>query len=376
MKKLLYIIPTEFFDNSDGVTKKAKQQLRAFEKNGYKVYVASYDGNKIVYCVYENGKFKVLYSKQCCIYLRRGELFRVVKKHIAKECFDVSYIRYPYSSFKFIEMIKGLKKYNTKVLIEVPTYPIPRDLPRKLRYIPHRMVFIGEKLTVGKMKYYVDEIYSMGEPVESIFGIKNTNIPNGIEVASFLPRIVNDNKNELHILYCGSLFSYQGVDRIINGIANYYGDASPKNIDVYLEVVGDGPCLSELKQLVIEKKLLDRINFYGFKSGDDLNKIVDKCNLACSLLASHRSKLITNTSPLKTKEYMARGIPFVYAYNDSSMPENLNFALKIVSSEEPIDIYQLIEFYKTYVDNQGKIIEEMRSYAIENFAWEKILENV
>ena len=54
MKKLIYIIPAEFMDDSDGVTKKAKQQVRAFANNGYAVDVASYNEEKIM--IYEYRK--------------------------------------------------------------------------------------------------------------------------------------------------------------------------------------------------------------------------------------------------------------------------------------------------------------------------------
>lgn len=371
----MYIIPTVFFDESDGVTKKAKQQIAAFTHNGYDVDVVSYDNTDIVFCEYREGTFRVCDRLNSTRQKRRNALFSYARRRLAPKEYDTCYIRYPYASLLFVKMLKEFKKFKSVNILEVPTYPIPHPLEKGVRGVLGRMIYAEEKLCVRRLKKYIDRIYSMGEPVDYIFGVKNVNIPNGIEISCFRPRVIKKDDNAVHILYCGSLFDYQGVDRLINGIKVYNQADTENKTTVIAEIVGDGPKMAEWSELAQREGLQNFVIFHGYLSGDKLDAVVDRCDIACSLLAAHRGGIV-NASPLKTKEYMARGIPFIYSYNENNMAEDVDFALRIESDETPIDIRKILAFYNTYVSRQESIVERMREYVERNFSWEHILKDI
>ena len=48
---------------------------------------------------------------------------------------------------------------------------------------------------------------------------------------------------------------------------------------------------------------------------------------------------------LKSREYIVKGIPFIYAYNDTDINENHSFCLRLVNDSSIIDFkknYQLL----------------------------------
>ena len=47
-----------------------------------------------------------------------------------------------------------------------------------------------------------------------------------------------------------------------------------KNVDYQLKIVGNGPLLEELKELIITNNLENKIQFLGFKQGDELNELI------------------------------------------------------------------------------------------------------
>ena len=53
-------------------------------------------------------------------------------------------------------------------------------------------------------------------------------------------------------------------------------------------------------------------------------------------------------STLKTREYCAKGIPFIYGYRERGIKESFPYAFRVSANEEPIDLKKIITLpYKT-----------------------------
>lgn len=375
MKTLVYIIPTEFYSESDGVTKKAKLQTMGMAENGYLVTVIAYDKDFIIQTCYRNGRFIEVDRYKTNKQIRRNSLFIYAIRISASKQFDTCYIRYPYASILFIRMLRALKKTGAKVILEIPSFPIPHPKHKGLIGLLRRVMYFEEFLVVNKLKEYVDTIYSIGSPTKEIFGVRSINIPNGTTVDDMVSRSPILHQNEIHILFYANFYSYQGLDRLLNGLKSYLLDKSIDELDVFIEVVGDGPEMEAWKTLAAELDLGRHVVFHGFLTGTSIDEIFNLCGLACSTLAPHRGGIVY-ASPLKTKEFLARGIPFVYAYEEIGMDEDVSFALKIESSDSPINLRSLIDFFTTYSDHQEETIHAMREYAKRKFSWQKILQCV
>ncbi|KKX51678.1 hypothetical protein [Sphingobacterium sp. IITKGP-BTPF85] len=71
----------------------------------------------------------------------------------------------------------------------------------------------------------------------------------------------------------------------------------------------------------------------------------DLADFAIGSLARHRSG-ITYIRTLKTREYAARGIPFIYSEIDTDF-EGKPYVLKATPDETPLDIAQIVDYCST-----------------------------
>ncbi|MEG1009790.1 MAG: glycosyltransferase, partial [Clostridia bacterium] len=139
-----------------------------------------------------------------------------------------------------------------------------------------------------------------------------------------------------------------GYDRLIKGMNEYYKNNGDQKIVLHL--VGDGEEISKYKQLVSQYNLENNVIFHGFKSGDALNQLYDKCNIAIASLGMHRINVFL-ASTLKTREYGAKGMPMVTSCEIDAFPsKECDFILKFPEDESNIDVNQIIEFYDDLMD--------------------------
>jgi len=79
-------------------------------------------------------------------------------------------------------------------------------------------------------------------------------------------------------------------------------------------------------------------------------------------------------STLKLREYCAIGLPFIYAYNDDDFDDNFIYAAKIPADDSPVNIYDVIDFYKRLEGTDYSI--KMNDFARKNLSWEAKLKPV
>ena len=103
--------------------------------------------------------------------------------------------------------------------------------------------------------------------------------------------------------------------------------------------------------------------------GKSLDLIFNESDIAIGSLGIHRLGL-NSVSTLKSKEYFARGIPFIYSYKENFINDNLErYAYKVESNDNPIDMNFLISKHKQNKDGD-KIIREMRQFAENYLTWD------
>lgn len=127
--------------------------------------------------------------------------------------------------------------------------------------------------------------------------------------------------NELNVIFVASVFSpWQGLDRVLKGLINY-----SSNIKINIKLIGKIP-----KELII--KLQNKNNIYiilkDYVEPKNLNIEYDNQHLAIGTLTQFRTNM-QESCPLKVREYIASGIPFIYAYNDSDLNGSEYFTLKL-----------------------------------------------
>lgn len=282
-------------------------------------------------------------------------------KYIEKQKFDFLYIRrYGTFSPNVIKFLKRCKQNNpnAKIILEIPTYPYDKELFG----IFGKMLSWIDRFYRSRLSEYVDRIVTFSSHCE-IFNIKAIPIVNGIDCESINIRNISLSNEYINLIVVAQFAKWHGVDRLIRGLENYYKSKSCKK--VMLHLVGNGPELEKYKTIVQNSFVLkDSVIFYGEKSGEELDYLFDLCDLGICSLGLHRIGLVS-ASPLKSREYMARGIPFVASATIDSVPADYKYCFYVPADESDINIDDVVSFYDRCYSTSSKknVIQEMRDYA-------------
>ena len=111
---------------------------------------------------------------------------------------------------------------------------------------------------------------------------------------------------------------------------------------------------------------------HGNLYGEDLNTLFKDMNLAISCLALSK-KNMKEACPLKSREYIIRGIPFIYAYKDTDLNGDEIFAERF--SEDTIDISEIISFAKL-VSTQVDSVQKAMSLKAQEVSWSNKLKQM
>lgn len=334
-KSMLYITVWDFTNEAaNGICKKIRAQIKAFEQNGCHVdytYVADgktfwvHDGEKT--CLGHNGKLGKL---------KAYDLIR----HILKDCsYDNAYLRYALSDFYFIRLLAALKRKQIKAVIEIPTFPYEAENTGKLL---DNINFILDRLFRNKMKQYVYRIATFSKD-EEIYGMKTLHIKSGVDMDSIALRRINEEK-DIHLLAVGQMAFWHGWDRLLKGLADYYRGGAKRNVIFHL-VGGGEKTLREYRQLVKKLSLEHYVIFHGEKFGKELDEIYDQADIGIESLGWHRMNVAVSSS-LKSREYAAKGLPIVTAAKLDAFPAGkYDFILTYPADETNIDIGKIVNFY-------------------------------
>jgi len=386
MKKALFIMKYLIGDNRDNLYTKFSGQIKAVEKLGYDVWYTAIDNDEIYLCNKNekvkigsttSKKSKVKIWEQVSFY---NNFYKVIHHYIKQMNvnFSFSYIRSMFFCPYSIKLLKHLSTSNVKVVMEVPTHPAKNEYKRNSNILLKYALLMQHELTKLHSKY-VDLFALIGESSNgSYFGSKAINIENGIQIESIPAKVKTEKNGEIHILALATMAKWHGYDRLIKGMYDYYKNGGKE--EVILHMVGnDGDgSLGEWKQLVTTLKLDDRVIFEGFLVKENLSNIFNLCDVAISSIAGYRIG-VYNTIEMKSREYMARGIPFVYSTQDKVLDNAEKFCYKVENCESNIDIDNIITFVHN-VQKDNDIINDMRKYAEDNMSWKnqfiKIIRNI
>lgn len=365
MIKGIYISNHNLNDKSSGVTKKIQMQLEAFKKNNILLEAPNLFCDTVVDKIIRRIPFlKCSFDKAANEYISES-----IKKGI-----NFVYIRHSVCSIHLISLLKVLKKNNIKIIYEFPTFPYDRN-----GYgISWSLFMIKDKFSRNKLHKYVDIGVNFSGYSE-IYGVKCISINNGINAEEIKIRKANRASNKsIKFLGVALLAYWNGYDRLINAIHSYYSTVN-NSIDIEFHIAGHGDAFNSLKALVKKNKLENRVIFHGFISGDELNQLYDNCDVGIGTLAPSRKYKGHIMSTLKTKEYTAKGMPFIKADFDSIFDnKSIDFLFNVKDDESPIDICEIIQWYNNLVDRYGEenLVNHIRSFAEKELSWEKQLKPI
>ncbi|MFQ9311503.1 MAG: glycosyltransferase [Paraclostridium sordellii] len=359
--RLLYIAKIdEKYSLDFGVSKKIKGQIRAFQELGYEIDYLRMQDKFIIFN--EDRLDKIKYR-----YFAYKEFYKVIKEQKRLK-YDFVYLRYARGDIYFYKTIKMFNELSIKVITEIPTYPYE-----------NRLIGDGVKDTISgwvdmylatKLKKYVYRI-SVTNTHEYIYGIKTVNINNGIDLKE-LPIIKKQKKqNEcINMIGIANLAKWHGYDRVIYGLSEYYKNKNQAK-DVNFYIIGDGSEKENLINITKQLNIKDKVHFLGGKSGKELDDIFNIMDIGISSLALFRAG--GGHDPIKSKEFLGRGIPVVLGYEDKLIDMNLPYVLKVDENESYVDIDNIINEYEKCFNISES---EIRMYADKFLSWKTQMKKV
>jgi len=365
MKKMIFVTINKMHEH-DGVSKKILSQISALSGMGFTIdFVSTLDAAINIENCTENRSEKIYTSRFMKYFLYLFLVFFLLGK---RRRYNVAYIRNPHGGFFSIFLPIFLFYLNKtgckKIYLEIPTFPYENEITDW----KGRLSYSAYKLSRFFFLKYVDEIVYMGDPVDNIWGKNCIRIANGVDVSSLPVQPVKPSmatEDEINFIAVARLESWHGYDRFIKGLASYY-KSDCASVSINLHVVGDNqPCLSQLKSLTVELGLEKKVFFHGALSGKPLDHVFSKCHVAIDALGRHRTGNNFNSS-IKSKEYTARGIPFIKSHVDDSF-ESCRFVFECPPDDSDVDISKVLVWFKEETLSPSDI----RGYAVENLTWEQ-----
>jgi glycosyltransferase involved in cell wall biosynthesis len=298
------------------------------------------------------------------ILFRERQILRILWQVISQlGSNDILYLRFDYPFFYLWYYLQ--KKRKCKIVFEHQSLESREYLKQgKFLYPLFDLVF------GSSIRRHCDGIVGVTEEITN-YQVNRTGdkrkphvtIGNGIDVNRLPPKkSFSFNGSQLHLLSVANVMGWHGIDRVIQGMIEYRGE-----VKIYLHIVGSGREISTIKKMVNDRSMDDSVFFYGPLSGEDLDQMFNRSDIALGSLGIHRIGL-HQASTLKAREYCARGIPFIYGTNDVDFPPDFPYILHVPPDDSPIDMRSVIEFAKgMYSDLDFSL--KMRMYAKQYLDW-------
>lgn len=353
MNQLLYLTTWDFSDGpSSGITNKIKAQIKAFRSYGFSVdytYIADnaayfHKGGEDI-CLGRVGKLRKLAAN-----------YYLLKK-LKKESYSYVYNRYGLMDACYYKLLKMLKKKGSKIIIEIPTYPYDKEcLPGLAWWALYTM----DKLYRQRIYPYIYRIATYSKD-EEIFHVPAVQLKNGIDFDVVKMREPETKENAIHLVAVAGFTKAHGYDRLLNGLGRYYRNHGERNIIFHL--VGSGDPEKDYRRIAEEYGIEEHCVFHGVQRGESLDAIYNYCDVGIESLGDFRNGIFLSSS-LKSREYAAKGLPFVTAC-ETDVFEGVEYVLKIPADETPVNIIDIVKFYEKLYNGKDKkqIASEIRSSA-------------
>ena len=293
--------------NTVGVKKKIRAQCHAFEKRVGRTYYTFFAGHTF-YLLHDD---KVVdrgfaLTKKMCNDIALEWLIKYAIKSV--------YIRYSFSDVWFLDFLEELKKRCFKVVIEFPTIPYDGEhgcaRPVEDRYYREQLCqHVNCCTTYANYK--------------AVFKIPCIPLVNGVDLEENKSKEYREKDGSIILVAVAIMEKWHGYERVIQGMHEYYSNGGKVNI--IFKLVGDGEQIPYYNSLVERYGLWNHVHFYGKLEGKELDNVYDESDIAVGVLGMYKVGR-QSAAPIKTGEYCARGIPFIYGYDDVSVTKNHYFA--------------------------------------------------
>lgn len=289
---------------------------------------------------------------------------------------DFLYVRRTVADRAYLNFWKKIKEKHPdcKIIIEIYTYPYDKDDFGQWDAWPF---YLKELLYRPKLKNYIDRFVTYTKDTE-IFGIPTIQTINGIQVDKIDLVKGNYQENKITMMAVAYMQSHHGYERLIKGLQEYY-QSKQQPYTVELLLIGDGPEKPFYENLVNEYQLQKYVRFYPTMSGKQLDEIYDISDIALASFGTYKKGVYTKLSALKTREYLAKGMPIMTGCEIDVLDEHYPYVKNFSNDAQNVDITEVISFYES-IRNQNPsknaVAETIRDFAASHVSMDSAMKPI
>lgn len=341
--KILYIIDQNIEDGKTaGIIYKVRDQIRRWEQEGVMVQLLSLYNFKLydseLNLLDDSHSFEIKSHNSFVTLFRLFYSTLKLVRHLGKFRFDMVYMRtrpyMPFTRWAF---------RNNRVMMELNTNDIEEW--KSLNKIMHIYNLITRRWFYGLAMGYTTVGYEIRDLYQN-FGKKIKVIGNAIRVSDY--KLIEDSGNTRpRVCFVGSPgFPWHGIDKI-----KYLAS---KLRDVDFIFIGESG------------KDYENVKFHGYCDLDRVTELLHTCDLAIGTMSLHE-KGMNGTSTIKTRQYLAQGLPIFYGYKETDFSGDEEFLLELPNT--PTNIEENVDKIHRFIFHCFKNTElriACRKFAEEN----------
>tara|TARA_R110002020_G_scaffold301151_3_gene516646 strand:- start:610 stop:1743 length:1134 start_codon:yes stop_codon:yes gene_type:complete len=279
---------------------------------------------------------------------------------------DFLYIRFQGAGPGLLKMLSKFRRQRPEVpiLMEIPTYPY-KDERRGVR---QHLLGMVDDMCAPFLKHYVDRIVTFSSR-NMIMGVSTIRTQNGVDVSKISVRPENDSHKTLRLVGVANFAFWHGYDRVIEGLAQL---EPTMRVKIAIDFIGSGSELESLKTLARVRNVNEEICFHGPLSGSSLDQIMARTHIGIGCLGLHR--VTKETSDLKSREYCARGMPFLADKLENDFQAVAGFVHVSPEDDSPIDLIEVFDWYQR-IRSEDRAAT-LRAHAEKHLSWDAKMEPV
>ena len=366
-----------YYPDVNGVSVSVETLRKQLQKMGHTVYVitATLDTKLIGGVEFESGVLRIpaVKLKQLYGYRISRPLSIQALEYIKNMDLDIIHIHTEFTirmiALAAARLYKTPYCYTSHTMWEDYTHYITKGhfdkTSRKLVGMYSKFVYDRdcEVIVPSKKTFEVLETYGIKKQMHIV--------PTGIDTARLNPQNVNKEsvngileslniKDKFRIIYIGRLAQEKSLDMIINNLPTVF----ERHPDSVMVITGYGPAEDELKELVKQKGLTDKVFFMGKQPPDQIQNYYALGNLFVTASTSE-------TQGLTYIEAMAAGLPVIARY-DEVLTDVLvdNVTGLFFKSDE--DFVSMIDKYREMSEDErdkmkNNALKKADEYSLETF---------
>lgn len=370
-----------------GILKKVVGQTSGMAQLGYEADYTYVDNDNVI--LNSNGKItQKPVSKGTRWRDRQKAVADRICEYIQIGNYDYVYIKGFLTSPYDLQIAKCAKasKKSCKVFFEIATFPYWGEYRRFLRVdlqkrnmrslLGHILEITHHIFTIPRLRRTIDAVVIFGKPVQKLWNVPAITVDNGVSVSTIkINRCIFPEPNaDINLLGVVGTSVAHGYSRILDGLAEYEQNTQKGEPKIFFNIVGQNETIQDLKSQAHKLHVENSTRFLGYKQSDELLKMYETNDAAVSCLSEYKVGL-NHLSPLKSREYCAAGVPFIYAYEDLLLDESTPFALKLPNNATPVDMKKVVEFVRNCRKNPN-IMEQERQFAKQHYDWKVIMKQI